>query len=58
MSRAITVQGMNIGNVSLKKLKNGRGLARFDVMLGKLDDLEKVMVQLRQEEGVLSVSRQ
>jgi guanosine-3',5'-bis(diphosphate) 3'-pyrophosphohydrolase len=57
MSRAITSLGMNIGNVSLKKIKNGRGLARFEVMLGNLEDLNKLMVQLRQEEGVLSVSR-
>jgi (p)ppGpp synthase/HD superfamily hydrolase len=57
MSRTITSLGMNIGNVTLKKIKNGRGLARFEVMLGNLDDLEKVMTQLRQEEGVLSVSR-
>ncbi len=57
MSRAITSLGMNIGNVSLKKIKNGRGLARFEVMLGNLDELENLMVQLRQEEGVLSVSR-
>ena len=57
MSRAITSLGMNIGNVSLKKIKNGRGLARFEVMVGNLDDLQKLMVQLGQEEGVLSVSR-
>jgi GTP pyrophosphokinase len=57
MSRAITCLGMNIGNVSLKKMKNGRGLARFEVMLGNLDDLDKLMTQLGQEEGVLSVSR-
>lgn len=57
MSRAITSLGMNIGNVSLKEIKNGRGLARFEVMLRNLDDLDKVMVQLGQEEGVISVSR-
>jgi len=57
MSRAITSLGMNIGNVSLKKIKNGRGLARFEVMLGNLEDLNKLIVQLGQEEGVLSVSR-
>ena len=57
MSRAITSLGMNIGNVSVKKIKNGRGLARFEVMLGNLDELDKLIVQLGQEEGVISVSR-
>jgi len=57
MSRVITSLGINIGNVNLRRLSNGRGLARLEVMLGKLEDLEKVVAHLRKEEGILSVSR-
>ena len=57
MSRAVSSLGINIGNVNLRKLSNGRGLARLEVMVGKLDELERVMAHLRKEEGILSVSR-
>jgi len=57
MSRAITPLGINIGNVNLRRLANGRGLARLEVMLGNLEELEKVMAHLKKEEGILSVSR-
>lgn len=57
MSRAITSLGVNIGNVNLRRLPNGRGLARLEVMVGRLDELERVMLHLRKEEGILSVSR-
>mmetsp|Transcript_30039 Transcript_30039/g.63337 ORF Transcript_30039/g.63337 Transcript_30039/m.63337 type:complete len:1062 (-) Transcript_30039:719-3904(-) len=57
MSRAISSLGINIGNVNLRRLPNGRGLAKLEVMLGKLEDLDRVMSHLRKEEGILSVSR-
>mmetsp|Transcript_7069 Transcript_7069/g.11197 ORF Transcript_7069/g.11197 Transcript_7069/m.11197 type:complete len:124 (-) Transcript_7069:179-550(-) len=57
MSRAISSLGINIGNVNLRRLTNGRGVARLQLMLGKLEDLEKVMAHLMKEEGILSVSR-
>lgn len=57
MSRAITSLGINIGNVSLRKLSSGKGLARLEVMVGKLEELEKVITHLMNEEGILSVSR-
>lgn len=57
MSHAISSLGINIGNVNLRKLPNGRGVAKMQVMVGKLDELEKVMAQLRKEDGILSVSR-
>ena len=57
MSHAITSLGVNIGNVSLKRLSNGRGLARLEVMVGTVDQLESVMTQLENEVGILSVSR-
>lgn len=57
MSRAITSLGINIGNVNLRRLSNGRGLARLEVVLGNLEELDKVMAHLRKEEGIISVSR-
>ena len=57
MSRAITSLGINIGNVNLRRLGNGRGLARLEVMLGTLEELDRVIAHLRKEEGILSVSR-
>jgi len=57
MSRAITTSGFNIGNVHLRKLSNGRGLARLEVMLKSLEDLENVIKRLRQEDGILEVTR-
>jgi len=57
MSGAIASAGVNIANVVLKKLSGGRGLARFNVMLPSVDELNKVLRQLQQEPGVLSVTR-
>eukprot|EP00521_Asterionellopsis_glacialis_P015968 CAMPEP_0195306238 /NCGR_PEP_ID=MMETSP0707-20130614/37096_1 /TAXON_ID=33640 /ORGANISM="Asterionellopsis glacialis, Strain CCMP134" /LENGTH=911 /DNA_ID=CAMNT_0040370449 /DNA_START=494 /DNA_END=3229 /DNA_ORIENTATION=- len=57
MSGAIASAGVNIANVVLKKLSAGRGLARFSVMLPSVDELHKVLRQLQQEQGVLSVTR-
>ena len=57
MSRSITGSGFNIGNVNLRKLSNGRGLAKLEVMLKSVEDLESVMRRLRQEEGILNVTR-
>lgn len=57
MSRTITSRGLNIGNVTLRKLRNGRGLARLEVMMGKVGELEDVMTSLKMEKGILSVSR-
>lgn len=57
ISRAITSLSIKIGNVNMRRLSNGRGVARLEVMIGQLDELEKVMAHLTKEEGILSVSR-
>lgn len=57
MSRAISSQKIDIRSVNLKKLSNNRGLAKFEVMLSTVEDLEKVVTQLQQKQGVLSVER-
>ena len=57
ISRAITSLGINIGNVNLRRLKNGRGMARLEVMLGKIEELERVLAHLSKDDGVLSVLR-
>ena len=56
-SKAITSVGINIGNLSLRKLSNGRGRLSLEVMVTKLEDLEKVMTHLKMEEGIISVTR-
>lgn len=57
MSRAISSCGVNIGGVELRKTPNGRGLARFEVMLSSAEELERVCLQLRRESGVISAER-
>ena len=57
MSRCITSEHVNIGNLTLRKLTSGQGLARLEVMVRRLDELEKVMTHLRMEDGIISVSR-
>eukprot|EP00957_Ditylum_brightwellii_P176020 13403481-Ditylum_brightwellii.AAC.1 len=57
MSRAISSLGVDIGSVVLKKLRNGHGIARFGLMLSSIDELNAVVIQLQQEQGVLSVER-
>lgn len=41
MCHAISSVGFNIGNVNLRKLSSGRGLARLEVMLRTADDMER-----------------
>ena len=48
--------GVNIENLSLKKLSNGY-LIRLVVMVATVDDLNKVMTHLRMEDDIISVSR-
>eukprot|EP00804_Cyclotella_cryptica_P004485 CCRYP_017645-RA/>CCRYP_017645-RA protein AED:0.05 eAED:0.05 QI:344/1/1/1/0.25/0.2/5/1862/986 len=57
MCNAISQAGFNIGNVNLRKLSNGRGLARLEVMLRTAEDLERVLSKIKQEEGIISVQR-
>eukprot|EP00288_Rhodomonas_lens_P019175 CAMPEP_0177695144 /NCGR_PEP_ID=MMETSP0484_2-20121128/3304_1 /TAXON_ID=354590 /ORGANISM="Rhodomonas lens, Strain RHODO" /LENGTH=789 /DNA_ID=CAMNT_0019206057 /DNA_START=429 /DNA_END=2798 /DNA_ORIENTATION=+ len=57
MSKAISSAGVNIGSVVLKKLPNGHGLARFEVMLSTAEEMARVTGQLQNEKGVLTVTR-
>jgi GTP pyrophosphokinase len=57
MSTAITSSGVNIGGVILRTLSNGRGLARFDLMLASIEDLMRVTENLKRVSGVLGVER-
>ena len=57
MSKAIAAQKIDIRSVNLKKISNNRGLAKFEVMLSSVDDLDRVVGQLGQEKGVISVER-
>ena len=57
MSKAIAAQKIDIRSVNLKKISNNRGLAKFEVMLSSVDDLERVVGQLDREKGVISVER-
>ena len=58
MSKAIAAQKIDIRSVNLRKISNNRGLAKFEVMLSSVEDLERVVGQLSQEKGVISVERQ
>jgi len=57
MSAAISTANVNIAGVVAKTLSNGRGLVRFDVLLGSVDDLERVTQNLLRVQGVLGVER-
>ena len=57
MSKAIAAQKIDIRSVNLRKISNNRGLAKFEVMLSSVEDLERVIGQLSQEKGVISVER-
>eukprot|EP00970_Alexandrium_tamarense_P010285 scaffold2066_cov172-Alexandrium_tamarense.AAC.2 len=57
LSRAITSVGFNIGNVNLKKLSNGEGSARIEVMLKNVEDLRNVVNKIQHEDGIISVTR-
>ena len=57
MSKAISLAKVRIGGVVMKQISDGRGLARFELMLSSIDDLAKITIQLQRERGVLSVTR-
>lgn len=57
MSRAIGSVGVNIGGVVLKKLIAGTGLARFEVFVSTMEEMQKVISALESETGVLRVAR-
>ena len=57
LSRAITSLGVNIGNVNLRKLSNGRGLARVDVLVRSLEEIESLLAKVRNEDGIIDVTR-
>ena len=57
MSKAIAAQKIDIRSVNLRKISNNRGLAKFEVVLSSVEDLERVISQLSQEKGVISVER-
>jgi GTP pyrophosphokinase len=57
MSKAISSSNINIGGAMIKRLSNGRSLARFDLMLSSIDELTGVIQQLQQEPDILSVKR-
>ena len=58
MSSAISsVKAVAIDSVSVKQLSNGQGLARFGIMIPTVDEFDKVIRNLEQERGVLSVTR-
>ena len=57
ITKSISSDGVNIGNLSLKKLSSGQGLIRLVVMVATVDDLNKVMTHLRMEEDIITVTR-
>uniref|UniRef100_A0A7S3L4X9 Putative GTP diphosphokinase RSH1, chloroplastic n=1 Tax=Amphora coffeiformis TaxID=265554 RepID=A0A7S3L4X9_9STRA len=57
MSKALSLAKVRLGGVVMKRISDGRGLARFELMLSSIDDLAKITLQLQQERGVLSVTR-
>lgn len=57
ITKCISSDGVNIGNLSLKKLSNDGYLVHLVVMVATVDDLSKVMTHLRMEDDIISVSR-
>jgi guanosine-3',5'-bis(diphosphate) 3'-pyrophosphohydrolase len=57
MSSAISSAGLNIAGLVLRTLSNGRGLARFEVMLASIEDLHRLQQHLQRVQGVLQVER-
>ena len=58
ITKCISSDGVNIGNLSLKKLSNGYFyLVHLVVMVTTVGDLNKVMTHLRMEDDIISVSR-
>ena len=56
VTKCISSDGVNIGNLSLKKSSN-EYLVHLVVMVTTVDDLNKVMTHLRMEDDIISVSR-
>jgi guanosine-3',5'-bis(diphosphate) 3'-pyrophosphohydrolase len=57
MSKAISSAKVIIGSATLKRVSNGRSLARFELMLSSIDQLRTVMQQLEQEPDIIAVKR-
>ena len=57
LSAAISAIRVNIQGVVLKTLSNGSGLARFELMLSSVEDLDRVTKQLEGVSGVYHVER-
>eukprot|EP00281_Chroomonas_sp_CCMP1168_P035079 CAMPEP_0206254664 /NCGR_PEP_ID=MMETSP0047_2-20121206/23815_1 /ASSEMBLY_ACC=CAM_ASM_000192 /TAXON_ID=195065 /ORGANISM="Chroomonas mesostigmatica_cf, Strain CCMP1168" /LENGTH=951 /DNA_ID=CAMNT_0053680973 /DNA_START=16 /DNA_END=2871 /DNA_ORIENTATION=+ len=57
MSKAISLAGVNIGGVVLRKMPQGSGFASFEVTVCTREELDRVFSQLKLVPGVLKVSR-
>ena len=54
---AVSSVNYSISSMNLRKISQGRGVARLEVMLRTADDLDKVVAKIKQEEGIISVQR-
>ena len=57
MSQTITANGVNIASANIRTTKDKKAVALFEVEVGNMDQLNKVMMALESKKGVISVER-
>jgi GTP pyrophosphokinase len=57
MSQTITGCGVNIASANIRTTKDKKAIALFEVEVGNMEQLNKVMSALESKKGVISVER-
>ncbi|NDF15852.1 bifunctional (p)ppGpp synthetase/guanosine-3',5'-bis(diphosphate) 3'-pyrophosphohydrolase, partial [bacterium] len=57
MSQTITACGVNIASANIRTTKDKKAIALFEVEVGNMDQLSRVMSALESKKGVISVER-
>ncbi len=57
MSQTITASGVNIASANIRTTKDKKAIALFEVEVGNMDQLNKVMSALEAKKGVIAVER-
>jgi guanosine-3',5'-bis(diphosphate) 3'-pyrophosphohydrolase len=57
MSQTITTLGVNIASANIRTTKDKKAIAIFEVEVGNMDQLNKVMSALESKKGVIAVER-
>jgi len=57
MSQTITGCGVNIASANIRTTKDKKAIALFEVEVGNMEQLNRVMSALESKKGVISVER-